>query len=1549
MTSFSVNIFFITLITCNLIRFLSSNTKINVTYKRYLTESSNLDFSNTVVYKNEAVSDYLSNYVDEEGNLFLITTATKSSKNRLIYALNSKGRNYFSNSLVEIYEFSNDLSTTVRNTFTIIYDKIKYLVIFDDSRNFQFIDLTNFIKYSLSYDRTKLHSEFNTIISNGDNTFYMCHFYTEQKAMITTLWLHIENSNFELADGAFKSTAMLQKNDGGIAIDSNSLSCLKSQNFIQCIYESTVNDICIGIYDINTLNDLSKITLLETDKPQTSCVNCFRKGINIKDDIGAFMYFINGKKKVILSLKNIYFDSSDVKSDNVISEFDSKTIDIGGLNNEYDKNDLLRISDYKFCLISTFESDSENLLFLLFGLYNSDKTLYMRRYEISLNGNTVNKNLKLFLYKNFIGYSNTIKISDTVYLSFKILNYANSTDFSQEDFLLNLDEINPLNLTDYICIENNIFNYKFASILITRVPSKELTGLLITDQFLNENIFNDTEIDLNTSILFNYIGNISVTEGEYYLEFIPIIYSNDLDIFDSNSGSVEIIGEETTNFESSKYTGRYGIFSFKIKKHNDFGCHKNCYICHKNVISDNEQYCTKCNSNSYFIENTENCFEKTPLMHYFNKDINMYSRCYDTCLTCSDKETNSTNMNCITCVDGYKFYSKNNNCLNCSKYVDYEQTSCIDIIPNKFYLLNSSYGIIEKCHPKCSICSKGYTEKSMNCDYCINGYYLLIDDEVTKNCYSNDTTVPSNYYSKEGESNIYYKCYELCGSCFKDGNSTQMNCKTCINDTLYEYDEIRYNCDQKINCEYSYYYYVSENNIRSKVCLGKGVFCPEILPYENVETKECIETCSFEQLITKYCIPSNIQIVYDDIIKLFRNEVVINNYIINNVINNSFTNITIKGYNSTYEITTTQNEEQKIISGSNDDVSIIDLGKCEEILKTNHKIPSNISLIIVKIDIIKNNSHSRQVEYEIYDPLTKNLLNLSECEGYSIYIYSPVDIDQENLDLYDEVKEQGYDLFDINDDFYNDKCSIFTSSNGTDVIISDRINDYYNESLSSTNLCENNCEYLGVNSETKKVLCECDPKQTVTENVTNEVFSVSELKNIVFSLDKITNYKVLYCYKLLKNGKQYIKNYGCIIISIVIISFLIFMILVFIKGMNIFKKYCYEIIEQRESFMKKYNIYHDNKGNYISNKKTKCVKNKKNKNSKYSNEPPKKNMISGEPKNLHNKIKNSNDKISSYEFGFSKNSLIRSNNNKDKSKQINLFLSDKNKKKLNTTKKVHNKNLSCTRIRVNSNFPPNNNRRNKTGINMNTPFLSLCTKYEPYEKRSLYFCDEELNNLDYQYAVKIDKRSYWGYYFSLIKKKNLILFSFLVNNKDYNVYFLKVSLFLCSLSLNLTINTLFYDDGTMHDIYKQEGKYDFLYQLPQILYSTIILTTITTIFKNLSLTQKDILNIKTINDIEILKKSAFKTIKQVRIKIILFFILGLLVLGSSWYYLTVFCAVYGNTQLHIIKDTIISYSLSLLYPFGLGIVPGILRIKALKTEQKDQGMLYLISKIMAFV
>ena len=57
-----------------------------------------------------------------------------------------------------------------------------------------------------------------------------------------------------------------------------------------------------------------------------------------------------------------------------------------------------------------------------------------------------------------------------------------------------------------------------------------------------------------------------------------------------------------------------------------------------------------------------------------------------------------------------------------------------------------------------------------------------------------------------------------------------------------------------------------------------------------------------------------------------------------------------------------------------------------------------------------------------------------------------------------------------------------------------------------------------------------------------------------------------------------------------------------------------------------------------------------------------------------------------------------------------------------------------------------------------------------------------------------------------------------------------------------------------------------------------------------------------------------------------------------------FGAIYMNTQYHLLKDTLMSFGLSLIYPFIINLLPGLFRIPSLSDPKNKRMYLYNFSK-----
>ena len=121
------------------------------------------------------------------------------------------------------------------------------------------------------------------------------------------------------------------------------------------------------------------------------------------------------------------------------------------------------------------------------------------------------------------------------------------------------------------------------------------------------------------------------------------------------------------------------------------------------------------------------------------------------------------------------------------------------------------------------------------------------------------------------------------------------------------------------------------------------------------------------------------------------------------------------------------------------------------------------------------------------------------------------------------------------------------------------------------------------------------------------------------------------------------------------------------------------------------------------------------------------------------------------------------------------------------------------------------------------------------------------------------------------------------------------------------------------------------------------------ILKHLSLSEKNIIEIKQEKEFKIMLNFSKKVKNYLLIKFILFFILNFILLFFFWYFITCFCAVYPKTQIILIKDTLISFGISMLYPFALYLIPGLFRIPSLRAANKDKETMYKFSLLIQII
>ena len=236
----------------------------------------------------------------------------------------------------------------------------------------------------------------------------------------------------------------------------------------------------------------------------------------------------------------------------------------------------------------------------------------------------------------------------------------------------------------------------------------------------------------------------------------------------------------------------------------------------------------------------------------------------------------------------------------------------------------------------------------------------------------------------------------------------------------------------------------------------------------------------------------------------------------------------------------------------------------------------------------------------------------------------------------------------------------------------------------------------------------------------------------------------------------------------------------------------------------------------------------------------------------------------------------------------------------------------------------------------------LYNKIVKIKKTSKKYNDYELNELNYKEALKKDRRTFFQLYLSLLKTKHILIFSFFQLN-DYNSYMIKIYIFFFTFAMNYVVSAMFYTDSTMHKIYIEDGSFNINYQLPQMFYSFIISTVLGNILNLLGIYEGNIAEFKKIQKPN---KNQRKVLLNIKMKVILFYFIDYILLLFFWIYLGCFCAVYKNTQIHLLLDVSSSFALSLVTPFISILLPCLFRILSLKNKEGKHKLLFKFSKIL---
>ena len=794
--------------------------------------------------------------------------------------------------------------------------------------------------------------------------------------------------------------------------------------------------------------------------------------------------------------------------------------------------------------------------------------------------------------------------------------------------------------------------------------------------------------------------------------------------------------------------------------------------------------------------------------------------------------------------------------------------------------------ISEKCKKcdensnKLNLCKKCNTEK---------GYYPLNSEEdLTQNeyydCY-NESTVPKGCYL-DNENKQYKLCYFSCKSCNSGGDGEQNNCTSCKNNQILKPDiPNSTNCVTK--CEYLYFY--QNNNYKCT----KTDICPDGYEIEIKEKKKCIDKCENDN---EYNIQYDGECykeapdgtTYDKIKKIYIDSYInvckLNEKLIKLPLENlteyeidkkarlyakefDYTNDHVTVYkNNDYSISIYKNGE--CISELDLKIDKIDFGNCYNKIKQKLNIEGN--LVIVIISKIINGVYYTLDKY-MYNPNSTDKININEiCANETITAQKDLKEQLKNSEDFrslEELTNQGIDIFNSQSNFYTDICFHFKSPlDGKDIPVKDRVKLFF----PNVTLCDEGCYIKGVNLTTWKALCQCTFNNLVNKNLFgNNIMiqqSIGELKGLLMK----SNIEVLTCYKDLMNSDMYKSNIGFFFILSLIVIQIVMIVIYYVRDKNKIKKYLMGITDEYLS--------------YLITKKDEVLI----------------------------------DAISSE----IKPEIITSKYGSSNIMKINEELKEEKKLTKNRRKSLRNKRTHKKKLKVSCNSPLNSsakelkrnsvdkviNKSDKINENNQPGLIMLNMKNEINIDINEYMKTDP-DDMDYDDAIRMDKRKYCQYFFSKLVNEQLILSAF-YKNEILKPKSTKILLLILDIDLYLCINGFFFNENYISDML--EIKDDTIYSFINRIVDRIFIITLTGVIINyiiefFFLEEKKVKKIfrREKENSLVLKYEIIQLVKTIYFRYNLFIIISNVIMIFSLYYVFCFNNVYPSISIEWIKSSLI--------------------------------------------
>ena len=519
----------------------------------------------------------------------------------------------------------------------------------------------------------------------------------------------------------------------------------------------------------------------------------------------------NFKTSKVINLGHMFYNCSSLKSLYLYNFDTSHVIRMDNLFNGC--SNLTSIN------LSNFETFSVNSISNMFKDCISLTSVDISNFDTSLvtDMNNLFYNCKLLTSINISNFdTKSTDLTDNMFNgceSLKILDFSNFNSTSiinKNDMFLNCGNLEYINFKNYN------------------------SNIILNSNFFKSNSKNYV-VCLENEILVNITENpecITIKCGDNWKDFRKKINTKDNSCTDDCT-MTEYQFEYKYNCIPNCLNGTYN---------NNYKC-EDCLPECKECEGANNDNCISCSSPDKFLKFGKCVNSSECLRGFYLNNITNQKTCkcdLENCYKCSLESLNK-NL-CISCEsDYYPIYNDKYDIyypfLNCSRS------------PEGYYLDKSVYKL---CYPSCKTCNISGNEIEHNCIECKDGFNFEIKFESYKNCYDNCTFY--HYYIEDKRISYCTKDFECPNQYDKLIDDKRECVSNCNKDDDYKF-EFKKHCYSSCPLNSAERININEVEIFS---LNSRYFCKPIcskeVPFEMINTQECVKCCDFKDIINKSCI-----------------------------------------------------------------------------------------------------------------------------------------------------------------------------------------------------------------------------------------------------------------------------------------------------------------------------------------------------------------------------------------------------------------------------------------------------------------------------------------------------------------------------------------------------------------------------------------------------------------------------------------------------------------------------------------------------------------------